>query len=385
MACCAHRSTLPDSTLTDQLAALDPALRRELEAHGFRDEQLLRWAGERAGDPSRNWVKGRVEVPAPGDVQPLPARDSAEGRELAERGMAALAAGELAVIVLAGGMATRMGGVVKALVEALPGLTFLDARLAERAHWERKAGAPLPLWLMSSTATDEPLRVALGAAGPAVRIFGQFASLRLTPDGLLFLDAHGRPSVYAPGHGDLPDALAQSGLLAGFVARGGRTVWIANLDNLGASIDPLVLGWHLARSAQLTVEVVEQYPGDKGGLPVRLDGRLEILENFRVPPGFDQDAVGVFNTNTFLVDAPSLAGLEMDWTYFRVEKTVEGRPAVQFERLIGELTSTLETRFLLVPREGDDSRFVPVKEPGDLARNAPQIERLMAPILGTAS
>src|SRR5262245_21790533 len=120
MACCAHRSTLPDSTLTDQLAALDPALRRELEAHGFRDEQLLRWAGERAGDPSRNWVKGRVEVPSPGDVQPLPARDSAEGRELAERGMAALAAGELAVIVLAGGMATRMGGVVKALVEALP-------------------------------------------------------------------------------------------------------------------------------------------------------------------------------------------------------------------------------------------------------------------------
>ena len=33
---------------------------------------------------------------------------------------------------MAGGMATRMGSVVKALVEALPGRTFLDLRLAER-------------------------------------------------------------------------------------------------------------------------------------------------------------------------------------------------------------------------------------------------------------
>ena len=39
------------------------------------------------------------------------------------------------MVVLAGGMATRMGGVVKALVEIVPGLTFMDARLAEREHW----------------------------------------------------------------------------------------------------------------------------------------------------------------------------------------------------------------------------------------------------------
>ncbi len=41
--------------------------------------------------------------------------------------MRALAEGRLAFVVLAGGMATRMGGVVKALVEPLPGRTFLDA------------------------------------------------------------------------------------------------------------------------------------------------------------------------------------------------------------------------------------------------------------------
>ena len=42
--------------------------------------------------------------------------------------------------------------------------------------------------------------------------FEQNVSLRLTPEGALFLDEHGQPSVYSTGHGDLPDALRRSGL-----------------------------------------------------------------------------------------------------------------------------------------------------------------------------
>ncbi len=49
----------------------------------------------------------------------------------------------------------------------------------------------------------------------------------------------------------------------------------------------------------------------------------------------------VFNTNTFIVDAAALLDLDFDWTYFVVEKKVDGRPAIQFERLVGELTSAL--------------------------------------------
>ena len=41
-------------------------------------------------------------------------------------------------------MATRMGGVVKALVEAFDGKTFLDLRLAENASAGKKAKAPCP-------------------------------------------------------------------------------------------------------------------------------------------------------------------------------------------------------------------------------------------------
>ena len=52
---------------------------------------------------------------------------------LRKQGREAIARGEPALCVLAGGMATRMGVVVEALVELAPGVTFLDARLAEQA------------------------------------------------------------------------------------------------------------------------------------------------------------------------------------------------------------------------------------------------------------
>jgi UTP--glucose-1-phosphate uridylyltransferase len=286
-------------------------------------------------------------------------------------------------VVLAGGMATRMGGVVKGLVEAVPGVTFLDARLAEREHWQRRAGAQLPMWLMTSHATDAPIRAALGDRIDAdqVATFTQGTSLRLTPQGRLFLADDGLPSLHATGHGDLPDALRRSGLLERFRRRGGRHLWIMNLDNLGAAVDPLVLGWHIDHGAPLTVEVVEKRCGDRGGIPVRLDGRPVVLESFRLPDGFDQDAVTVFNTNTFLADAAALDGLDMPWTWFRVEKAVDGRPAIQFERLIGELTSALPSRFLLVPRDGADSRFLPAKNWQELGQQRDLIAARLQPLL----
>jgi UTP--glucose-1-phosphate uridylyltransferase len=378
---------LADGDLEHDLAALDAAQRFQLASQGLDEPRLRDWAAHLLdAGPSVNHVGGRVEPPAPGDVADLPAPGSAEAQRLTERGMAALASGELALVVLAGGMATRMGGIVKALVEAAPGVSFLDARLAERAYWERRAGAPLPIWLMTSHATDAVIRDALGERldGDRVAVFAQGASLRLTPDGRLFRDGAGQLSLHATGHGDLPEALRQSGLLERFRARGGRYLWIANLDNLGAAVDPHLLGWHIEHGAPLTVEVVDKWQGDRGGIPVRLDGRPVVLENFRLPDGFDEDTVRVFNTNTFIAGADALYELQMPWTWFRVEKTVDGRPAIQFERLVGELTSALDSRFLRVPRDGAGSRFLPAKDWDELDRNRDQIAARIAPYLDPA-
>jgi UTP--glucose-1-phosphate uridylyltransferase len=273
-------------------------------------------------------------------------------------------------------MATRMGGVVKALVEALPGRTFLDLRLAENATWSARWARPVPLWLMTSEATDGPIRAALKELGaPAhVATFTQDLNLRLAPDGSVFRDDDGQPSTYAPGHGDLVDALRRSGLLLRFCDAGGKYVWIANLDNLGASIDAAILGHFIETKREVMVEVCEKAAGDRGGIPVHAMGKLQVLEEFRLPVGFDAARVRVFNTNTFLARAQALLEASVPWSWFEVEKKVDGKTAIQYERLLQELTAALPAAYVKVPREGAASRFLPVKDFEELERRRADIE-----------
>jgi len=364
------------SALGAQLAALPADIQELLKHHRFDVARFQRLAESVAsGAPDDNTVKGKLEAPGADDVHQLPA-SGPERQRYEALGREALRAGRVALVVLAGGMATRMGGVVKALVEALPGKTFLDLRLGEIAALQREYGQAPPFWLMTSHSTEGPIREALGARldGRSIGLFSQFVSLRLTPAGKLYVDGKGRPSEHAPGHGDLPEALQQSGLLSPFIERGGKVVMVTNLDNLGGTLDPVLIGWHLAHGRAVTAEVVDKVAGDRGGIPIRVDGSLCILEEFRIPKSFDPATVRVFATNVFHFDAPTLQRLDIPWTYFRVTKQVDGQPVIQFERLVNEVTSFLPSSYLLVPRTGLQSRFLPVKDNEELAQRRSEIE-----------
>lgn len=359
---------------------IDPRVRQALAPYGF-DEALLQGFAVRARAAAQsNAVKGALTPPAADDVWALPPPGTKERDELHQRGAEVIRRGEVASVVLAGGMATRFGGVVKAVVPVLEGRSFLQLKHADVAQLGRALGVEIPTWVMSSFATHEKTLehvAALGLRQPSVEVFPQFVSLRLTPEGTLFLGADGQPSPCATGHGDLTFALRRSGLLQRFRERGGRVLVMSNVDNLGATLDPAVVGFHLRHGGAITAEVVRKAPGDKGGAPARLDGVPQIIEGFRFPADFDQDSIPVFNTNTFVIDA---AAVDRDFAlpYYRVEKQVDGRTAIQFERLVGELTALLETRFLEVQREGPDGRFLPAKDPEELQRRLPAIEAVLA-------
>jgi len=365
------------SSLAEELDALPEPVKARLSAHAFDRARLIEFA-RRLHDPSLfdNRVSGSMDVPSAEDISDAPEPSAPEAAELERRGRQFISEGRCALVVLAGGMATRMGSVVKALVEALPGRTFLDLRLGERRHLARGATGIVPIWLMTSAATDASIRNALGDRidGQSIALFPQFLSLRLTPDGNLFRNEDGSPSEYAPGHGDLPDALRRSGLLDEFIGRGGKYVTVANLDNLGATLDPTIIGLHAARERPVTCEVVDKLETDRGGIPVRHRGKTVVLEEFRIPESFDPSRVRVFNTNTFHFDASALRDLDIAWTYFVVKKNVQGKSAVQFERLINEVTQLLDTTYLRVPRSGVRSRFLPVKDPDELMQRRPDIE-----------
>lgn len=370
-------------SLLDQF---DPDTRATLIRYGFEPERFVRLqqaVASGAISPAANIVRGRLEPPRADDFRRLPEQHEPGWAEAYDAGMEALRRGEVAMAVLNGGMATRFGGLVKGIVEAVDGRSFLEWKLHEAGRVARAVGAEVPCVVMNSFATDAATRgfiAGLGERGgglPQPRFFSQFISLRLNRDGSLFVEDDGRPSPYAPGHGDFGDALRRSGTLAWLRERGVRLLMLSNVDNLGARVDPVVVGMHRLGGRPMTVEVAAKRPGDAGGAPARLDGRLIVVESFRFPPEFDQDQIGVFNTNSFVFDLEALDA-EYPLTWFYVEKEVDGRPAVQLERLVGELSSFLPATYLDVPRSGPRGRFFPIKTPEDLLASREALRAMLS-------
>ncbi len=359
---------------------IDERTRSELGPYGFDEALLQSFVQKLAAAPS-NAVKGKLTPPEAGDVTPLPKLGTPERQRLVEKGLLAIKQGYVGAVVLAGGMATRFGGVVKAVVPVLGDKTFLELKHDDIARVALKAKRAVPTYVMSSFTTHDRIKQhvdeqRLTSNGrPEIEVIPQYVSLRLTPEGQLFREADGTFSPYAPGHGDLTFALRRSGLLERFRASGGRVLFMSNVDNLGATLDPAIIGLHLELGAKLTAEVVRKEKGDKGGAPARLDGAVQIIEGFRFPKDFDQDSIDVFNTNTFVLDAEAI-DRDFELPFYKVEKQVEGKTAVQFERLVGELTAFLPSKFVVVDREGADGRFLPAKDPDELARRLPMIKSI---------
>jgi UTP--glucose-1-phosphate uridylyltransferase len=361
------------------LAPLLTADQRDiLDRYGFDEARFAEHRARlAAGGPAAwdNTIKGDLRPPAPGDVAPLPPRGSADRKTLEDVGLEAISKGRIASVVLNGGMATRFGGVVKAAVDALPGRSFLDLKLADARATERRANGRVPVWLMNSFATDPATKELLAALGATtVGTFVQFVAVRLTPEGGVFVEDDGHASLYAPGHGDLTEAMAR-GPMAALRAAGVQAFVMSNVDNLAAGVDPAIVGRHLQSGAQMTVEVVRKQR-DKGGAPALVNGRLEIVESFRFPQGFDEDTIPVFNTNTFVLDLAAVdRPFALDW--FAVQKKVDGRPAIQLERLAGQLSAFLTTRAVEVARTGPEGRFLPAKDPEELASRRADIEAVL--------
>jgi UTP--glucose-1-phosphate uridylyltransferase len=372
-----------------KLTSLDVAA-QVLAPFGYDAAVQARFAARARGSADDNAVKG-VLAPLPeASLVTLPPLNSPERARLRAVGLALIRQNKVGVVVLAGGMATRFGGVVKAVVPARDDVSFLELKhhdvsaVAEAAAAAGERSGPadcaVPMFVMSSFATDAVTRefVAqkkLSTKRVPIEVFAQRVAVRLTETGEVFVDGNGELSPFATGHGDLVDALRGSGVLGRFRAAGGTMLFMTNVDNLGASLDPAILALHAERGAVITAEVVRKVAGDAGGAPALLDGVPQIIEGFRFPKAFDQSTIGVFNTNTFTLDA---AGIDrhFELPYYRVEKKVEGKTVVQFERLVGELTALVPSAFVEVPRSGADSRFIAVKDPGDLEKQKEIIGRV---------
>jgi UTP--glucose-1-phosphate uridylyltransferase len=353
-------------------------------------------------DLQRRVVTGELEpaanrlpaAPTPLKDPPLRIDDPAARARRTELGLATLRASKVAVLVLNGGMATRFGGGAKGVVPVVDGhprTSFLAVKLAEVEQRATESGASIPVVLMHSFATEAASRAHVdeidwaGLRKEDRYWFSQSIMPRVLPDGtplatLPEAEHFDDSTLYAaPGHGDTLGRLRSSGVLKTLRDRGIEHILISNVDNVGASLDPTVLGAHIEaaqRGAAVSVEVVRRIAGDAGGCIADLPGgRPAIIEGFRLPVGTDLADFPHFNTNTLWLVADQM-DRPFDLTWFAVRKKIAWpgggeREVVQFEQLIGQVTELVPSAFLDVDR---DARFLPIKTREDLAVARPKLE-----------
>jgi hypothetical protein len=278
-----------------------------------------------------------------------------------ERGLAALAAGEVAVVTLAAGAGSRWtqgAGVVKALFPfcKLGGRhrSFVETHLAKSRRTGRLCGTSLPHVFTTSYLTHEATRRFLadhdgfGYTGPLLLSEGRSIGLRTIPttrdlrfaweempqqtldvqqqkvrDSLRaalihWAESTGQASDYTDnlpqqclhpvGHWfEVPNLLRNGTLLELLRQRPGlRTLVLHNIDTVGMDVDPALLGHHLASGAGLTFEVMTRRLEDRGGGLARVDGRLQLVEGLAMPREEDEFGLTYYNTNTCWIDIDAL-------------------------------------------------------------------------------
>jgi UTP--glucose-1-phosphate uridylyltransferase len=294
-----------------------------------------------------------------------------------------------AVIKLNGGLGTSMGlDRAKTLLPVRDGLNFLDLIARQVLTLRSEMGTDIPLVLMNSFHTAKDTDSAL-AGYPELAIddlplgFLQNMVPKVLEDGLAPAESGRQPELgwCPPGHGDLYTAIKGSGLLDRMIERDIEYAFVSNADNLGAALDPSLLGYMVAEGLDFMMEVADRTAADrKGGhLCQLLDDRLALRESAQCPPEEagtfqDVDRHRYFNTNNLWVHLPTLSRLLEDHGGFLPLPTVVNRKTLdprdptssnvfQLETVMGTAISLFpNSAAVRVPR----GRFSPVKNTNDL-------------------
>lgn len=236
-------------------------------------------------------------VPPPEAIEPVPVipHNAPDNPERSRRGEAALARGEVAVLLVAGGQGSRLGfekpkGMYP--VGPLSRKSLFQLHAEKVLALRRRHGAAVPFLIMTSPAThDETVEFFdrhrhFGLPREDVAFFQQGSMPALDLEsGRLLLESPSSLFLSPDGHGGTLTALASSGLLARIKDQGVRHVFYFQVDNPMVKVaDPVFLGHHLAADAEASSKIVaKRNASERAGVFACVEGRCTIIEYSDLP------------------------------------------------------------------------------------------------------
>lgn len=249
------------------------------------------------GDTAESGADRAVRALAPEQLVRLPQSDveRTRRRQAAEAGEALLREGRVGAILVAGGQGTRLGfeqpkGMFP--IGPISDRTLFQILCEQLLARSRRAGKPIPYFIMTSEATHVPTvrffeEHQFFGLNPEDVSFFQQASLPAIDDAAprILLESRGRIATSPDGHGGLLNALKRHGLLEVMRERGIEHLFYHQVDNPTAILcDPESLGLHLEEESEMTTKVVAKTgPEEKMGVLATIDGRTGIIEYSDLP------------------------------------------------------------------------------------------------------
>ena len=264
----------------------------------------------------RQLAAGEAGLISDADIQPLTPDDILDAASLQPYAAAGKAAMSKAVaIVLNGGLGTSMGLTkAKSLIPVKAEQSFLDIKLKQA---ERR-GSQLAFMNSFNTHSDTLEAVSAVATKLEPAFFIQNKFPKVLAETLEPVSWPDDPNMEwnPPGHGDVYAALYASGLLNRLLKNGIEYAFIANSDNLGATLDDTLLGYFADHKFPFMMEVAQRTPADlKGGhLARHKNGNLVLREIAQCPEDEitafqDIERYRYFNTNSLWVNLTYLQAL----------------------------------------------------------------------------
>lgn len=214
--------------------------------------------------------------------------------ELEEAGKAAIRAGKVCAVLLAGGMGTRLGSSAPKGCYNI-GLTrelYIFEQLVRNLQDSVKAcGAGIPLLIMTSERNDAETRAFFEKHGyfgyPAslVRFFPQEMAICVGFDQKILLEEKGALALSPNGNGGWYSSLVKAGLLEDGLLKGVEWFNVFAVDNVLQRIaDPVFVGAAILSGKQCGAKVVRKAcPEERVGVLCLRGGLLDVIEYYELP------------------------------------------------------------------------------------------------------